>query len=55
MRATQYADGVKRINAKIEVPLSATDVGDYILCAIKHQNINLNKWNIEKIYKIYKI
>lgn len=43
MRATQYADGVKRINAKIEVPLSATDVGDYILCAIKHQNINLNK------------
>jgi len=43
MRATQYADGVKRINAKIEVPLSATDVGDYILCAIKHRNINLNK------------
>lgn len=43
MRATQYADGVKRINAKIEIPLSATDVGDYILCAIKNNNVDLTK------------
>ena len=34
MRAQKYNDGIKRINAKIEVPLSNEDVGDYILSAL---------------------
>lgn len=41
MRATQYADGVKRINAKIEIPLGEMDVGNYVLCAIKNNTIDL--------------
>lgn len=41
MRATIYKDGVKRINAKIEVPLSDEDVGDYILSAIVGESIDL--------------
>ena len=41
MRATIYKDGVKRINAKIEVPLSDEDVGDYILCALVGEAIDL--------------
>lgn len=41
MRATIYKDGIKRINAKIEVPLSNEDVGDYILSAIVAESIDL--------------
>ena len=41
MRATIYNDGVKRINAKIEVPLSDEDVGDYILSALVGESIDL--------------
>jgi hypothetical protein len=41
MRATIYQDGVKRINAKIEVPLSDEDVGDYILSALVGESIDL--------------
>jgi len=43
MRATTYEDGVKRINAKIEVPLSDNDVGDYILSALLSEAIDLNR------------
>ena len=41
MRAQIYKDGVKRINAKIEVPLSDEDVGDYILGALVGESIDL--------------
>ena len=41
MRAQIYKDGVKRINAKIEVPLSDEDVGDYILSALVGDSIDL--------------
>jgi hypothetical protein len=41
MRAQIYNDGVKRINAKIEVPLSDEDVGDYILSALVGESIDL--------------
>jgi hypothetical protein len=41
MRAQIYKDGVKRINAKIEVPLSDEDVGDYILSALVGESIDL--------------
>ena len=34
MRAQLYEDGVKRINAKIEIPMSHEDVATYILSAI---------------------
>jgi hypothetical protein len=43
MRATIYQDGVKRINAKIEVPLSDEDVGDYILSALIGESIDLKR------------
>lgn len=43
MRATTYDDGVKRINAKIEVPLSDEDVSDYILSAIVSDVIDLKE------------
>jgi hypothetical protein len=43
MRATIYNDGVKRINAKIEVPLSDEDVSDYILSAIVSDVIDLKE------------
>ena len=41
MRTQIYKDGVKRINAKIEVPLSDEDVGDYILSALVGESIDL--------------
>jgi hypothetical protein len=41
MRAQIYNDGIKRINAKIEVPLSNDDVGDYILSALVGESIDL--------------
>lgn len=43
MRATTYEDGVKRINAKIEIPLSDKDVSDYILSAIVSDVIDLKE------------
>jgi hypothetical protein len=43
MRATIYNDGVKRINAKIEIPLSDEDVSDYILSAIVSDVIDLKE------------
>ena len=30
MRATEYKDGIKRIKAKIEVPLSELDVSNFV-------------------------
>jgi hypothetical protein len=42
MRAQIYNDGIKRINAKIEVPLSDEDVGDYILSALTGESIDLH-------------
>ena len=43
MRATEYKDGIKRIKAKIEVPLSELDVSNYVLSAITHKSINLSQ------------
>ena len=43
MRATEYNDGVKRINAKIEVPLSNEDVSDYLLSAILSEVVDLKE------------
>lgn len=41
MRAQLYPDGVKRINAKIEIPMSDTDVSVYVLSAIASNNSTL--------------
>lgn len=43
MRATEYNDGIKRINAKIEVPLSNEDVSDYLLSAILSEVVDLKE------------
>lgn len=43
MRATIYEDGVKRINAKIEVPMSDQDVSNYLLNAIASESIDLKE------------
>lgn len=40
MRAQLYEDGVKRINAKIEVPMSVDDVATYILSAVSSRSTN---------------
>jgi len=34
MRAKSGPDGVKRINAKVEIPMSHSDVSDYVLSAV---------------------
>ena len=49
MRATEYKDGIKRIKAKIEVPMSELDVGNYILSALTHNAVNLTQ--IQKLNK----
>jgi len=41
MRATTCSDGVKRINAKIEVPMTHVDVSDYVLSAVSGEVITL--------------
>ena len=41
MRATEYKDGIKRIKAKIEVPMSELDVGNYVLSALTHNVVKL--------------
>jgi len=43
MRAQIYPDGVKRINAKIEIPMTHIDVAEYVLSAIVTENINLDQ------------
>jgi len=49
MRAQVYPDGVKRINAKIEIPMTHQDVADYVLSAIVSENINLDQ--VQKLNK----
>jgi len=49
MRATEYKDGIKRIKAKIEVPMSELDVGNYVLSALTHNVVNLAQ--IQKLNK----
>jgi hypothetical protein len=57
MRATLYDDGIKRINAKIEIPMAFNDLGDYILCAIASEQISedqvqtLNKRQLLRVAK----
>lgn len=43
MRAQVYPDGVKRINAKIEIPMTHEDVAEYILSAIVSDQVNLDQ------------
>jgi hypothetical protein len=43
MRATEYKDGIKRIKAKIEVPMSELDVGNYVLSALTSNAVNLTQ------------
>ena len=43
MRATEYKDGIKRIKAKIEVPRSELDVGNYVLSALTSNAVNLTQ------------
>lgn len=43
MRAQLYEDGVKRINAKIEIPMTYDDVSDYVLCAIACEIVTLDE------------
>ena len=49
MRATDYKDGIKRIKAKIEVPMSELDVGNYVLSALTHNVVNMTQ--IQKLNK----
>tara|TARA_B100000941_G_scaffold289838_1_gene270148 strand:- start:11 stop:292 length:282 start_codon:yes stop_codon:yes gene_type:complete len=49
MRATKYEDGVKRIKAKIEVPMCVDDVSTYILGALTSNIVDLAK--IQKLNK----
>jgi|TARA_B110000459_G_scaffold198316_1_gene243108 hypothetical protein len=49
MRATEYKDGIKRIKAKIEVPMSELDVGNYVLSALTSNAVNLTQ--IQKLNK----
>jgi serine protease inhibitor len=49
MRATKYEDGIKRIKAKIEVPMSVDDVSIYILSALTSNIVDLAK--IQKLNK----
>ena len=41
MRATIYEDGVKRIKAKIEVPMDLEDVSRYVLHALSTNVVDL--------------
>ena len=49
MRATKYKDGIKRIKAKIEVPMCIDDVSTYILSAFTSNIVDLAK--IQKLNK----
>ena len=37
MRAQLYKDGVLRINAKIEIPMSHHDVSEYLIASIENK------------------
>ena len=41
MRATIYDDGVKRIKAKIEVPMDIEDVSNFVLHALSNNVVDL--------------
>lgn len=43
MRAQLYNDGVKRINAKIEIPMTHEDVAEYVLSAIVSDHVSLDE------------
>lgn len=43
MRSQQYDDGVKRINAKLEIPMALDDVGVYIMSAIINDKTNIDE------------
>ena len=49
MRAQVYPDGVKRINAKIEIPMTHQDVAEYVLSAIVNEQNNLDQ--VQKLNK----
>lgn len=49
MRAQLYDDGVKRINAKIEIPMSVDDVATYLLGAVVGRATTVN--HIQKLNK----
>jgi|TARA_R110002167_G_scaffold244419_2_gene449955 uncharacterized protein with ATP-grasp and redox domains len=42
MRATKYDDGIKRIKAKIEVPMCEHDISNYILSALTSNVVDLS-------------
>lgn len=57
MRAQLYEDGIKRINAKIEIPMTHTDVAEYVLSAIVSEVVDLNsvqKLNKRELLKVAK-
>tara|TARA_B110000305_G_C19023447_1_gene440422 strand:- start:53 stop:340 length:288 start_codon:yes stop_codon:yes gene_type:complete len=49
MRAQLYEDGVKRINAKIHVPMSHNDVSNYIVSAVMNKIITVD--SMQKLNK----
>lgn len=49
MRAQIYEDGVKRINAKLEIPMSVDDVGQYIMSALMNGKVELDE--VQKLNK----
>ena len=49
MRATIYEDGVKRIKAKIEVPMDLEDVSRYVLHALSNNVVDLQA--VQKLNK----
>lgn len=49
MRAQLYEDGVKRINAKIEIPMSCDDVATYILSAVVNHTATVG--SVQKLNK----
>ena len=49
MRATEYKDGVKRIKAKIEVPMSEQDVSNYVISALTSNVVDLT--TVQKLNK----
>jgi hypothetical protein len=57
MRATIDSNGVKRINAKIEIPMTSSDVTDYVLCAVVCDSltiddvVDLNKRELLRVAK----
>ena len=42
MRSIKYEDGINRINAKIVIPMSDTDVSDYVISAINSKLTDVN-------------